>query len=79
MSISLFWTLYGGGLIWGGFGFGVRAVRLAGMALLWLVVVKIFTVDMRALSAGYRIMSFVGVGALLLVVSLLYQRERRKE
>ncbi len=77
VTLSIFWTLYGGVLIWGGFGLGVRAVRLAGMALLGLVVVKIFAVDMRALSEGYRIVSFVGVGVLLLVVSLLYQREKR--
>ena len=56
-----------------------RAVGvLAGMALLGLVALKVFAVDMRALSAGYRIVSFVGVGALLLVISLLYQRERRE-
>jgi uncharacterized membrane protein len=57
----------------------VRSVRLAGMALLGLVVLKVFAVDMRALSAGYRIISFVGVGALLLAISLLYQRERRAD
>lgn len=77
LTLSLFWTLYGGGLVWGGFATRERAVRLAGMALLGLVIVKIFAVDIRALSAGYRIVSFVGVGVLLLVISLLYQREKR--
>lgn len=77
LTISLFWTLYAGGLVWAGFAAPVRAVRLAGMALLGLVIVKVFAVDVRALSAGYRIVSFVGVGVLLLVISLLYQRERR--
>ena len=79
LTISIFWTLYGGVLIWSGFGLGVRSVRLAGMSLLGLVALKVFAVDMRALSAGYRIVSFVGVGALLLVISLLYQRERRTD
>ena len=32
---------------------------------------------MQALSAGYRIVSFIVVGLLLLVISLMYQRERR--
>ncbi len=77
LTISLFWTLYGGGLVWAGFASRVRAVRLAGMALLGLVIVKVFAVDIRALSEGYRIVSFVGVGVLLLVISLLYQRERK--
>ena len=77
LTISLFWTLYGGVLVWAGFASRVRAVRLAGMALLGLVIVKVFAVDIRALSSGYRIVSFVGVGVLLLVISLLYQRERK--
>ena len=77
LTISLFWTLYGGALVWAGFASKVRAVRLAGMALLGLVIVKVFAVDIRALSEGYRIVSFVGVGVLLLVISLLYQRERK--
>ncbi|MBE0567244.1 MAG: DUF2339 domain-containing protein, partial [Krumholzibacteria bacterium] len=77
LTISLLWTLYAGALVWAGFAAKVRAVRLAGMALLGLVIVKVFAVDIRALSEGYRIVSFVGVGVLLLVISLLYQRERR--
>jgi uncharacterized membrane protein len=47
------------------------------MSLLALVVLKVFLVDMQALSAGYRIVPFVVVGLLLLVISLMYQRERR--
>lgn len=77
VSISIFWTLYGGGTIWAGFLTGKKVLRLAGMALLAAVILKVFLVDMRALSPGFRIVSFVAVGILLLVISLLYQRERR--
>ncbi|MGD9546745.1 MAG: DUF2339 domain-containing protein [Candidatus Krumholzibacteriia bacterium] len=77
VAISIFWTLYGGGTIWAGFLTGKKALRLAGMALLAAVILKVFLVDMRALSPGFRIISFVGVGILLLAISLLYQRERR--
>ena len=33
--------------------------------------------DIQTLEKGYRIASFVGVGLLLLLISILYQRERR--
>jgi len=44
--------------------------------VLAVLVGKVFLLDMQELERGYRIASFVGVGILLLAVSLLYQRER---
>ncbi|HPF70876.1 MAG TPA: DUF2339 domain-containing protein [Candidatus Krumholzibacteria bacterium] len=77
LTLSIAWTAYGGALIGAGFGAKSRLVRLTGMAVLALVIVKVFAIDVRVLEAGYRIGSFVGVGGLFLVVSLVYQRERR--
>jgi uncharacterized membrane protein len=36
--------------------------------------VKVFFIDLSELERGYRIVSFIGLGAILLVVSFLYQK-----
>jgi len=43
--------------------------------LLALAIGKVFIVDMSELSQGFRILSFLGLGALLLAVSFVYQRD----
>jgi uncharacterized membrane protein len=79
LGLSLAWAVYGGGLIAIGFLRHFRPLRLAGVGLLLGLVLKLFTLDMSVLERGERIASFIGVGVLLLVVSLLYQNRRRKE
>ena len=78
LGLSLAWALYGGALIGVGFLRHYRPLRLAGVGLLLALVVKMFTLDISVLDRGERITSFIGVGVLLLVISLLYQRGRRR-
>lgn len=52
-------------------------MRWQGLALLLVVVGKTFLIDLSFLDQGYRILSFLIVGALLVAVSFLYQRSRR--
>ena len=77
LSLSLVWGLYAGGVIWAGFARRFKPVRVLGMNLLAITVLKLFVLDMQALDKGYRIVAFVGLGVLLLVISLLYQRDRQ--
>ncbi len=58
-------------------GFWRRSAFLRWQALLLLAVSvgKVFLVDVSELSQGYRILSFLGLGALLLGVSFVYQRD----
>ncbi len=67
--------LLGLGLL--GLGFWLRwaFLRWQALALLTLAVAKVFLVDTRALSQGFRIASFLGLGVLLLLVSFIYQRD----
>jgi len=44
------------------------------MGLLYLSVLKVFIFDLSFLEQPYRIVSFFGLGLLLLLVSLLYTR-----
>ncbi len=47
---------------------GARSVWIAGAGILALVVVKLFTVDLADIGTIARIVSFMGVGAVLLVI-----------
>ncbi len=77
LTLSLIWAVYSGILILCGFLFRYRPVRVLGMAVIGILIVKVFLFDMQELERGYRIASFVGVGLLLLLISILYQRKRR--
>jgi uncharacterized membrane protein len=61
-------------------GFWRRTAFLRWQALLLLAatIVKVFLYDMSTLSQGYRILSFLGLGALLFAVSFVYQRDLLK-
>ena len=59
-------------------GFGIvrqsSRIRLAGMALLAIPVVKLFAFDIFLLERGYRVAAFTSLGAMLLGTGLVYQR-----
>ena len=52
-------------------------MRYAALALFGLTVFKVFLVDMAAVKTVYRILSFLVLGVVLLLVSLLYQKVRK--
>ncbi len=71
VSISILWSVLGvGGTLWGSRKLS-RSTWMAAGALLCVVVLKIFLVDLDNLGQVARIMSFLGVGVLLLVVGYL--------
>jgi uncharacterized membrane protein len=74
-TYSAFFMAFGAILL--GVGFWRRSAYLRWQALLLLAVAigKVFLVDVSELSQGYRILSFIGLGALLLGVSFVYQRD----
>ncbi|MDR3727581.1 MAG: DUF2339 domain-containing protein [Terracidiphilus sp.] len=74
-TYSAWFMLFGAILL--GIGFWRRSAFLRWQALLLLAVSigKVFLVDVSELSQGYRIVSFLGLGALLLGVSFVYQRD----
>ena len=76
LTISLVWAIYAGLLIAGGFIARYRTLRLLGVTIIGVLVVKVFLLDIQELERGYRIASFVGVGLLILAISAFYQRER---
>ena len=67
-ALSIYWAILGfGGMVWGARQ-QKRIIWIAGTGLMALVVVKLFIVDLGNTGTVARIVSFLGVGALLLVV-----------
>lgn len=74
-TYSAFFMLFGAALLTLGFWRRAAFLRWQALVLLAVAIGKVFTVDVSELSQGYRILSFLGLGALLLGVSFVYQRD----
>jgi uncharacterized membrane protein len=74
-SYSALFMLYGAILLALGFSRRSAFVRWQALVLLALAIGKVFLLDVGQLSQGYRILSFLGLGALLLAISFVYQRD----
>lgn len=66
---------YGAVLLAAGFSRRSAFLRWQALVLLAVSIAKVFLVDVSELAEGYRILSFLGLGALLLGVSYVYQRD----
>jgi hypothetical protein len=90
LAAALIYQEVSGGLLtlaWGaealvvlGAGFIVRqrSLRLEGLALFLICVLKLFLYDLRNLETPYRILSFIALGLILLGVSWIYTRFREQ-
>ncbi|HEY0757943.1 MAG TPA: DUF2339 domain-containing protein [Acidisarcina sp.] len=74
-SYSVWFMVYGAVLMAIGFLRRSELLRWQALVLLALAVGKVFVVDASRLSQGYRVMSFLGLGVLLLAISFAYQRD----
>jgi uncharacterized membrane protein len=74
-SYSVWFMLYGAALLVVGFWRNSAFLRWQALVLLAFTIAKVFLYDMANLSQGYRVLSLLGLGALLLGVSFAYQRD----
>ncbi len=51
-----------------------KAVRLASAAVMLVTIAKVFFIDLAGLTGVWRALSFIGLGAVLVGIGLLYQR-----
>jgi uncharacterized membrane protein len=74
-TFSAIWLVYGVMLMT--FGFWKRSpfARWQALILIALTTVKVFLVDISELGGSYRIVSFIALGAVLLAISFVYQRD----
>jgi uncharacterized membrane protein len=74
-SYSAWFLIAGTALLAVGFRRRSALLRWQGLVLLAVTIFKVFLLDTSTLSQGYRIVSFLALGALLLGVSFAYQRD----
>jgi uncharacterized membrane protein len=67
--------IYGAILMAVGFWRRSAFVRWQALVLIALTIVKVFVYDVSELDRGYRIVSFIVLGVLLLAISFVYQRD----
>jgi uncharacterized membrane protein len=78
LTLSFIWVIFAAVLVAAGFLAKYRPLRILGFVILGVLLLKVFLVDTQSLDRGYRIASFLGVGIFLLVISIFYQRGRRR-
>lgn len=74
LTTSVAWGLYAMTLLVVGVWRTVRELRYLSLAFLLLTVAKVFLYDLANVGGIYRILSFLGLGVSLILVSLFYQR-----
>ena len=74
-TYSALWMAYGAMLMVVGFMRRSAFVRWQALILIAVTIVKVFVYDVSQLDRAYRIVSFIVLGALLLAISFVYQRD----
>jgi uncharacterized membrane protein len=74
-TYSALWMAYGAMLMIVGFLRRSAFVRWQALLLIAVTIVKVFVYDVSQLDKGYRIVSFIVLGVLLLAISFVYQRD----
>ena len=79
LALSLLWSIYAGALTTAGFRYQLRALRIAGLSLFGIMLVKAMIIDISELREFYRIVALLILGLILLGVAWKYQRNLRRE
>jgi len=78
LLLSAFWSATGLAAIVAGLLRDRQELRIGGLVLLGIAVVKVFLVDLSTLGSIYRVGSFIGLGLLLIAGAFAYQRVQRE-
>lgn len=73
-TYSVAWLAGGLALLGGGIARGTTALRRAGLAVVLLVVAKVFVLDLSHLTGLWRALSFLALGGVLVAIGGLYRR-----
>jgi len=72
VAISIWWAGFAVACVIAGFRFRIAGLRYFGLALLAVALGKVVIVDLQEFGRGYRVLSFLGLGGLLLATSVVY-------
>ncbi|HEU0005026.1 MAG TPA: DUF2339 domain-containing protein, partial [Terriglobia bacterium] len=76
LSISALWGLYSIVLVTAGILRRFQPLRLLAIVLFTATILKVFFVDLGEMEKIYRIIASIGLGVILLVASMMYQKYR---
>jgi hypothetical protein len=76
--LTVSWAVLGFVLLAFGFAVKERSYRMAGLVALGFSLLRAVFHDMRNVETVYRILSFIGLGVILLVLAFLYAKNREK-
>ncbi len=72
VAISIYWSAFAVGAIILGFRLRIAGLRYFGLGLLAVALCKVVLVDLSEVGRGYRILSFLVLGGLMLATSVTY-------
>jgi len=72
VAVSLFWSLFAISSVGAGFRLRTAFLRYFGLGLFGATLLKVAIVDISQVEYGYRVLSLIGLGLVLLVTSVLY-------
>jgi len=78
LAISGLWGLYSIILVSIGIIRRFRSIRIMAILLFAVTILKVFLFDLQQMEKIYRIVASIGLGVLLLVVSMMYQKYRAR-
>lgn len=76
--LSGFWSIYAFALLNIGVLLRKRSIRLQGLVLFVITIIKVFTFDISNLDTLYRFISFLILGLILIITSLFYSKYKDK-
>ncbi len=79
LAVSAWWLVFASALVLQGFRRSNKPLRLGGLAVAGLAVVKVVLIDLSALDALYRVGSVFLLGLVALSLAYLYYRQDRRE
>jgi hypothetical protein len=79
LAVSAWWMIFAAALIFFGFTRSIKPLRVAGLGVAALAVVKVIFFDLSSLDALYRVGSVFLLGLVMLSLAYLYYRYDRSE
>lgn len=76
-GLSILWSLCSFTMIWLGIRNNFQPLRILGLTLFSITLIKLFFYDIRNIPPGGKIAAFILLGILLLTVSFMYQRLKK--
>jgi hypothetical protein len=79
LAVSAWWLVFAAVLVGVGFRRALKPVRVAGLCVAGLAVVKVLLFDLSSLDALYRVGSVFILGLVFLLLAYLYHRQGRRD